>query len=269
MLLLISVGLLSAAVVPSAQSQSGMSLSVTTTDGTDITISGKTARADDVSVRIVNSSTGTIFYVGQQSPEADGTYKFHSSTNSEGWSEDGIYRVTAKQKDTAAYNLSVSLKVENGRIITENASKSSLSDPGTPDITVHKIPGLAIDVTADLGSEVIVIDGTTTSQSNAVTVLVTSPSGNKVHTDQLVPSPSGEFSTDINIGCPHWQESGDYVVSVQQGPNALFKKTAMVEIDECLVVPEFGAVAMAILAASIVAIVVLGARYRSSIMLGY
>lgn len=267
-LLLLSVGLLSASGVQNIQAQTGMSVMITTSDGTDITISGVTTITDDVSVKVVNSSTSTILFVGQKAPNQDGTYSFYSSTDSQGWPEDGIYRVTAKQKNSAAYNLNVSIKVEDGRIITDNVTKSSLNLPVELDVNEQHISGLMIDVTADPGSSIIIIDGTTTSQANAVTILVTSPTGNKVHSDQINPS-SGSFNADINLGCPHWEESGIYTITVQQGSNNLFKKTASVEIDQCLVVPEFGAIAMAILVVSIVAIVILGARSRTSIMQTY
>ncbi len=268
-LLLISAGLISAAGVPNIEAQTGMTVLVTTTDGTDITISGETTKTDDIAVSVINSNTGSVIFVDQEAPNADGTYSFYSSTDSEGWPEDGLYLVTAKQRDSSAYNLDVTIQVEDGRIITDNAAKSSLDVPGEVDTRPAPISGLMIDVTADIGSDVITIDGTTTSQANSVTVIVTSPSGNKVYTDQVRPSASGVFSADINLGCPHWQEAGFYTIDVQQGSNSLFQKSVDVEISECLVVPEFGALAMAVLVVSIVAIVVLGARSRLSIMPRY
>lgn len=268
-LLIISAALLSVAAVHSAQAQSGMSINVTTGNGYDITISGVTTKTEDISAKITNSATSTLIYVGQQKPNSDGTYSFYSTTGAQGWPEDGIYVVAVKQKESAAYNLSVNIKVENGAIVTENATKSSLDIVREPIVNEPTNVGLTIDVTADRGSDTIIIDGVTTSQANAVTVIVTSPIGNKVHTDQVIPSSSGRFSTEISLGCPHWEEEGVYNISVQQGSNNLFKQSADVEISECLVVPEFGSIALVILVASIVAIIALSTRTRASIMPRY
>lgn len=268
-LLLLSVGLLSVNGLQESHAQTGMTMNVTTTDGTDITISGETTKDAAISATVLNTNSGRIVNFGQQNPASDTTYSFTFSEGSQGFADDGIYRVTVKQADSAAFDLSVSIKVENGRVVSDNVTKSSLSKIEALETVPEQIIGLMLDVTADVGADVMIVDGMTTSQANAITVKVTSPTGNVVHTDQLNPSQSGRFSTDINIGCPNWEEAGVYTITVQQGTNGLFKKSADVEIDQCLVVPEFGAIAMAILVISIVAIVVLGARSRLSIIPRY
>lgn len=269
--LLLSTILLSATALQQVSAQSGMMIEVTTTDGFDLIIKGKSAKADAVTVKVENPQTGNIVFVDQGSPDNDGKFSFRNSVGILGWPEDGIYRVTVKQRDSSAYNLSVNIMVENGMMVTDKMTKSSLSDyTAMRDMSDSATtPGLSIDVIADPGSDVIRIDGTTSSTTNAVTVLVTAPNGNKIHTDQIVPLPSGDFGADINLGCQQWGQNGVYTITVQQGTNTLFKESVDVEVSSCLVVPEFGTVAMAILVASIVAIVALSARSRLSIVPRY
>ena len=261
--------MLSSTAIQNVEAQTGMSVNVSTSDGTDITISGTTSKMNDVTVKVVNSRTGTVIFVDQGKPDSNGMYSFYNNAGSEGWSEDGIYRVTAKQKETSAYNLSVSIKVEDGKIIGDTVSKSSIAEINVQPTRPPVFVGLTIDVTADFGSDVIKINGKTSSKANSITIKVISPTGNNVHADQLVPSESGNFETEIYVGCPNWNQDGDYTIIAQQGTNSLFKDTAEVEIKECIVVPEFGALAMIVLVVSIVAIVVLGARSRTSIMPRY
>lgn len=256
------------APAPQAMAQTGMSIDVTTSNGSDIIISGMTTKPDSVSVS-VTTQNGNVVFVGQDEPGSDGSFEFVTRAGIIGWSEDGIYTVNVNQSQGASssqYNLSVNILVEGGQVTdTSGGAMSSLvgmSMDEIPERTVSEDPGLEFTADAQPGASVIRIEGTTTSMANDVTIIVEAPNGNKVHSGQVTPARDGSFADDIMIGCPQWDQDGDYMISVQQGSNTIFKKGAEVEISECLVVPEFGAVAMAVMAVAIVATIALTARSR-------
>ncbi len=266
-LALIAVTLL---MVPASQAmgQTGMSINVTTSDGSDIMIDGVTTKTDPITVKITTQQ-GNVVHVDQDNPGADGTFEFTAKAGIIGWDQDGIYTVNVNQSQSAsssAHNLSVNILVTNGSVTdTSSGSKSSLigETATTPrERSMVMTPGLEFTADAQPGASVIAIQGKTTSGANDITIIVEAPNGNKVHTEQVTPSSSGQFSADIMIGCPQWEQDGDYMINVQQGTNTLFKKSVDVEISQCLVVPEFGAVVMTVLAISIIAIVALTARSR-------
>jgi len=251
-----------------AMAQTGMSIDVTTTDGSDIVISGMTTKSDPIAVRIVTQH-GNVVFVDQDSPDADGSFEFVAKAGIIGWTQDGIYTIEANQSQSSSsstYNLSVNVLVEGGQVTDTSAgSKSSLigmRGEELPERMATEDPGLEFTADAQPGASVIRIEGMTTSMNTDVTVIVEAPNGNKIHTGQVTPSRDGSFAEDIMIGCPQWEQDGDYMISVQQGPHSVFKKSAEVEISECLVVPEFGAVAMAVMAVAIIAAIALTARSR-------
>jgi len=256
--------------VPASQAmaQTGMSIDVTTTDGSDIVISGMTTKPDSVSV-IVTTQQNNVVFVGQGDPEGDGSFEFVTRAGIIGWSEDGIYTVNVNQSQgssSSPYNLSVNIRVEGGEVTdTSSGAMSSLvgvMEGEMPERMVTEDPGLEFTADAQPGASVIRIEGMTTSMANDVTIIVEAPNGNKVHTGQVTPARDGSFADDIMIGCPQWEQDGDYMISVQQGPHTIFRQSAEVEISECLVVPEFGAVAMAVMAVAIVAAIAVTARSR-------
>lgn len=252
--------------------QTGMSIDVTTSDGSDIVISGMTTKSDPVAVS-VKTQNGNVVFVGQDEPGSDGSFEFVTRAGIVGWSEDGIYTVNVNQSQGASsspYNLSVNIFVEGGEVTDTSAGAMSslvgVMEGEMPERMASEDPGLEFTADAQPGASVIRIEGMTTSMANDVTIIVEAPNGNKVHTGQVTPSRDGAFAEDIMIGCPQWDQDGDYMISVQQGSNTIFKKSAEVEISECLVVPEFGAVAMAVMAVAIVAIIALTARSRMGLV---
>ena len=270
-LALIAVTLL---MVPASQAigQTGMSINVTTSDGSDIVINGMTTKADPITVKITTQQ-GNVVHVDQDDPGADGAFAFTARAGIIGWEQDGIYTVNVNQSQSAsssAHNLSVNILVSDGSVTdTSGGAMSSLIGQTTttpPERSMAMTPGLEFTADAQPGASVITIQGETTSRANDITIIIEAPNGNKVHTEQVTPSSSGQFNADIMIGCPQWEQDGNYMINVQQGSNTIFKKSVDVEISECLVVPEFGAVVMTVLAISIIAIVALTARSRVGII---
>jgi predicted secreted protein with PEFG-CTERM motif len=92
--------------------------------------------------------------------------------------------------------------------------------------------GMSITATADKGSNVITVTGSTASDITDVTFRVTSPSGNTVVAiGQLSPDDDGNFVKEFKVG-PTWTEDGLYKITATQsiGNNSLYKLNVLVEV---------------------------------------
>ena len=150
--------------------------------------------------------------------------------------------------------------------------------------------GGTIDVVAAEGSNTINVSGTT-DRSDEIIIKVTAPNGNLVSVDQITPS-GGSFATTIETGGALWSQDGTYIIKARQGPtdfgtSALadgssikaadddntgwlaYQTSAEVEIVDGHVIPEFGVIAVMILAVAIVSIIVVTAKTRLSIVPRY
>ena len=73
----------------------------------------------------------------------------------------------------------------------------------------------------------------------------------------------------IEVGGPLWSQDGMYKISAQQGAASNYKTSTEVEIVDGHVIPEFGVIAVMILAVAIVSIIVVTAKTRLSIVPRY
>ena len=118
-------------------------------------------------------------------------------------------------------------------------------------------------------STTIEIAGMTDRVSQDVTITVTAPNGNVVSVDQVSPLLSGEFGSTITTGGPLWVEDGFYTVTAQQFDDPKYTASTQVDIEDGVVVPEFGTIAAMILAVAIISIIAVSAKSRLSIMPRY
>lgn len=107
------------------------------------------------------------------------------------------------------------------------------------------------------GDTVINISGKSILRDQAITITVTSPQGNLVTIDQVMPDDNGEFHTAIITGGPLWKENGDYTMTANQGRSSELEYSVTVEILDGAVIPEFGTIATLVLVVSIMSIIVL------------
>ena len=80
---------------------------------------------------------------------------------------------------------------------------------------------------------------------------------------------NGEFTSVITIGGPLWKQDGFYTVKAQQNDNPKYIASTEVDIQDGVVVPEFGTIAAMILAVAIISIIAISAKSRLSIMPRY
>jgi len=245
---------------------SGMSLSAEGS-GATIDVSGTSDRSD-LDVTIVLKSGNGIHDVAQTSISG-GSYS--ASFNVSNLS-DGTYTIAANQGPSSKYNLSVSVDVSGG---TSDSSVSVsnivgvVEEEASVEETVIATPAGGLSLTAGgvEGSTTIDVSGTS-DRNGDITLKVIAPNGNVVSVSQLSPS-GGSFMTTVEVGGPLWSQDGMYTVSAHQGASTLYQASAEVEIVDGYVIPEFGVIAVMILAVAIVSIIVVTAKTRLSIVPRY
>src|SRR3989304_299386 len=124
--------------------------------------------------------------------------------------------------------------------------------------------GMSISATASEGSDTISVSGHTRSQITDITFTVISPGLNVVSVDQFAPilDSNGHFLKDITTGGPLWNQDGQYTIVAQQGDDPKYKHSIEVGIKDGVVIPEFGTIAVMILAVAIISIIAVSAKSR-------
>ena len=244
----------------------GMSLSAEGS-GATIDVSGTSDRSD-LDVTIVLKSGNGIHDVAQTSISG-GSYS--ASFNVSNLS-DGTYTIAANQGPSSKYNLSVSVDVSGG---TSDSSVSVsnivgvVEEEASVEETVIATPAGGLSLTAGgvEGSTTIDVSGTT-DRNGDITLKVIAPNGNIVSVSQISPS-GGSFMTTIEVGGPLWSQDGMYTISAHQGKASNYQTSTEVEVVDGHVIPEFGVIAVMILAVAIVSIIVVTAKTRLSIVPRY
>ena len=249
----------------SAFAEEGMSVTASSDLGSStIELSGITTKSGDITVTVV-APNGNIVTIAQISPGINGNFNTDIQVGLL-WKQDGFYTLNIQQGSLILHNFSLEVEVVGGKILTSEASDSSLIVSSTYSQALSSDRGLEMFADAVAGSTVIGITGHTSSTQTDITITVTAPNGNVVSIAQISPGINGDFETEITTGGPLWKQDGFYTVSVQQGNSPFFIASERVEIIDGVIIPEFGTIAALILAVAIISIVVVSARSRLSIM---
>lgn len=256
-----------------AQNQ-GMSITATADKGSDtIMIVGQTiSEITDVTIIVTSPSGNNVVAIDQISPDSgnfDTEFKVGPT-----WSEDGFYTITASQSvvQNSLYTLNVEVEVINGMVANDTSATESNIES---DVFISSDPketrdsGLEINAEAEMGSDMIEITGTTDRLSTDITLTVVAPNGNIVSIDQVSPGLNGEFTSVLTTGGPLWTQDGIYTVTAKQIDSSAYTDSTEVDIKDGLVVPEFGTIAVMILAVAIVSIIAVSSKSRLSIMPRY
>jgi len=275
-IVLIALSLVSMASIQQdvfAQTQ-GMTITATADKGSDtITVSGQTiSDLTDITFRVTSPSGNNVVAVAQISPDDNGKFVTEFKIGPT-WSENGFYTISALQAMTQSslYNLKVLVEVTNGMAEKTSATESNLVSDSFVVIkpSVIRDAGLEIYADAVIGSTTIEITGSTDRVSADITLTVTAPNGNVVSIDQVSPMLNGEFTSVITTGGPLWKQDGFYTVTAQQFDSPNYIASTEVDIQDGVVVPEFGTIAAMILAVAIISIIAISAKSRLSIMPRY
>ena len=243
----------------------GMSLSADCS-GSTCSISGTSDR-NDLDVTITASNDLAIVSVAQASISG-GSYS--TSFNVSNW-DDGSYTIEANQGTSSKYSISVDVDVSGGSSMSSvsgTTQTEAVVVEETAAATEDEAPsGLQLTAGGMEGSTTIDVSGTTDRYGD-ITLTVRAPNGNVVAVSQITPS-DGSFSTTIEVGGPLWSQDGMYEISAHQGAASSHQKTASIEIIDGHVIPEFGVIAVMILAVAIVSIIVVTAKTRLSLVPRY
>ena len=250
----------------------GMSVSAIAAEGSDtISVSGHTmSQVTDITFTVISPSLNVIS-VGQLTPDANGDFATKFKVNPM-WKENGFYTIKVEQSPhgSSLYKASLRVEIINGMTSETNVTESNLETGFfEPKVTVRT--GLLIkEANAIAGSNIITIMGTTDS-ANSITIKVIAPNGNVVVVDQFAPilDTNSRFLKDITTGGPLWNQDGQYTIVAQQGDDPKYKYSIEVGIKDGVVIPEFGTIAVMILAVAIISIIAVSAKSRLSIMPRY
>ena len=247
----------------------GMSITATADQGSNtITVTGMTALGSAaVTFQVVSPSGNNLVTIDQVIPNEDGSF---TTTLKVGptWNEDGLYSITAKQGQASIYTLTVFVEVTSGMTGATDVTESTLETKSIITTYVARDGGIEISAEAVEGSDTIIITGST-DRSADIVFTVKAPNGNLADASQVSPDDNGEFVTEFKVNGPMWKQDGLYTVTAQQYANSAYISTVQVDIQDGLVVPEFGTIAAMILAVAIISIIAISAKSRLSIIPRY
>jgi predicted secreted protein with PEFG-CTERM motif len=242
----------------------GMSLSADCS-GSSCAISGTTDRTDQDATMTVSNDNG-IHSIAQMSTSG-GSF---STTLYVSNLDDGAYTVAVNQGSSSKYNLSVGIEVSGGSSDSSNSVSNVVAESeeaAAGVVETASAGGLSLTAGGMEGSTTIDVSGTT-DRSADITLTVTAPNGNIVTVSQISPS-SGSFATTITTGGALWSQDGLYTIKAVQGAASNYQVSAEVEVIDGHVIPEFGVIAVMILAVAIVSIIVVTAKTRLSLVPRY
>lgn len=250
----------------------GISISAIASEGSDtILVSGHTkSHVTDITFTVISPSSLNVVSIGQITPDANGNFATEFKVPM--WKESGFYTIKVEQtpKGSSLYKMSLRVEVINGKTSETNVTQSTLV-PGVFEPKIIVKTGLLIkEANSMAGSNTIKIIGTTDSAS-IITMKVIAPNGNVVVVDQFAPilDKNGHFLKDIITGGSLWNQDGQYTVVAQQGNDPKYKHSIEVGIKDGVVIPEFGTIAVMILAVAIISIIAVSAKSKLSIMPRY
>ncbi len=212
---------------------------------------------------------GALIFAPQIQIEGSGEFRKLLAAPIPSFAE-GTYMVTASHEDVK------SVAKTQFTVTHQDIPRSPMADvipekPTTDDkMEIPKSSGI-IEISADAinGSDTITITGSTSLSGSDITLTVKSPIGNLVTIAQVSPSIYGSFEVEIKTGGSMWKEDGMYTVTASQGNSSELKESIQVEIKDGVVVPEFGIIAVLVLAVSIVSIIIASSKTRLSALPRY
>lgn len=207
----------------------------------------------------VISPDGEIIYAPELSFDNEGVFKRLIQPTLPSF-KDGVYTVIVSHDDTEK-----TAKIQFSVIGSSVSPKGIPVKSPEPEIIENKPSAITLSTETTFGDNKITVTGNTLSHTTDITFTVTSPSGNLISIAQVTPGTNGEFTTEIISGGPMWKEDGFYTITANQGLSSEHKQSVQVEINNGVVVPEFGPIAIMIFTVTIMSIIAVSAKSKLSI----
>ena len=272
-LILLSISILSGFAFQNnvfAASSSGMEVSLTAAEGsTTISLSGTSSITNQaISVVVTGPLFGNIISIAQMTPDANGNFMTDIKLGGEVWKQDGTYTVAIRQGNGGPlYSMTFPVVVTGGTTQATSVSESTMKLSGSGIVSMEE-RGLTMTADAVPGAITIGISGQTDRMTD-VSIVVISPLGNIVSIAQITPNADGSFMTDFQTSSALWKQNGDYTIKASQGTDAFHEATVTVEVIDGVVIPEFGTIALMVLAVAIISIIAVSAKSRLRVIPKY
>jgi len=245
--------------------------------GETVTVTGMVSRSlqGDISI-LVLAPNGNRAFVDQVRPGDDNAFEFSFTAGGPQWMEAGTYTIRATYGPNAATAVSSTASIE-----FTGGAPAPTPPPVEPEPTGPEVdPDLAglLSGIQIVGGEIVSITKSDAPPSIIITInaeddgTITIPMPRSV-LDSKIPGPQeGDdlpFSVLINTEVGEAEEIDTTPVARTLVIEFFAGDGQVIEIIGSFVIPEFGAVAVVVLAAAIVAIVAIGSRSRLGIMPRY
>ena len=181
--------------------------------------------------------------------------------------KEGTYTITSTHQELGS-NIQAQFIVL-AQEIPRNPIEEPSREPTVREPTKVTPSGISLSADAINGSDQIEISGITTYKGTDITLIVTSPIGNIVTIAQVTPGTHGNFDAEIKVGGPLWKEDGTYTITATQGTASERTESIEVEIEDGVVVPEFGLLASLVLAISVIVVIIFSTRTKLGILPKY
>ncbi|MEX0862421.1 PEFG-CTERM sorting domain-containing protein [Nitrosopumilus sp.] len=202
---------------------------------------------------LVTAPDGSIVYSPMVALADDGTFRKLLQPTLPSF-QTGTYTVIVSHEDTQITS-QIEFTVTSQEMPRNQSVQPIIEKPAMGEKLVDT-GKISMSADAINGSDVITITGNTDLRNSDITLIVNSPGGNIVTIAQITPGINGDFEAEVKTGGQMWKEDGVYTITANQGAASEHKKSIQVEIEDGLVVPEFGIIVSLILLVSIISIIV-------------
>jgi len=228
------------------------------TDNTDyshgdkITVHGKVANVSGmpITVTVVNP-LNSVVTIAQINPEKDGSFKTILNTDGELWKHDGTYTIKVNYGSTSKSN----------KVLVELSGATSGSSNNCASSEIYLKGNYCVPYTITGG---VVTGASINSNDNAIIVRI-----NASEDGTLTLNPDKSILDGIFMVLVDGEEWDDVEISDNQVTVNFLAGAQKIEVIGTFVIPEFGTIAVMILAVAIISIIAVSAKSKLSIMPRY
>lgn len=189
--------------------------------------------------------------------------------------EDGTYTLTVGQPGTR-YLDGYPVSIVGGRVVVPAEfggapvplPAGSYDSASLLDMAWTLVTRADVETSADGSPEAVVIAGSTGHPKVPIEVRAEAPDGSVILDSRIASRADGSFEARIVATGSGWDDDGSYRITLRQGFESAPPDLVIVEVVDGAVVPEFGAVAAAVLAAAVAAAAVAAAAASPRLGLG-